>query len=53
MEGLVTSLTSGFSTIATDMLSAIGSIVPVALPVLGGVAVVGIGIKLFKKFGGR
>lgn len=49
MEALVTSLTTGFTSVATQMMSAIGSIVPVALPVLGGVMVVGIGIKIFRK----
>ena len=49
MDALVTSLTSGFTTVANNMMSAIGSIVPVALPVLGGVMVVGIGIKIFRK----
>lgn len=53
MDTLVTSLTSGFTTIANDMLSGIGKIAPVALPVLGGVALVGIGIKVFKKVAGR
>jgi hypothetical protein len=31
-------------------MGAIGSIVPVALPIMGAVVVVGIGIKVFKKF---
>jgi hypothetical protein len=31
------------------MLSAIGTIVPAALPVMGGVAVVLVGIRVFKK----
>lgn len=53
MDALVTSLTSGFTTIANDMLDGIGKIAPVALPVLGGVALVGIGIKVFKKVAGR
>lgn len=53
MEALTTALTSGFSTIATDVLSAMGSIAPVALPVLGAGVVVGAGIKIFKKVAGR
>ena len=48
METLVTSLTSGFTSIVSDMMGAIGSIVPVALPVVGAIAVVGIGIRLFR-----
>lgn len=49
MEGLVTSLTTGFTSTATQMLSAVGSIVPVMLPVVGGLAVVSLGIKVFRK----
>lgn len=49
MEGLVSSMTSGFATMASDALSAIGSIMPVVLPVMGGIIVVGIGIKIAKK----
>lgn len=53
MAELIASLTSGFSQVATDGLSAIGSITPVLIPVLGGVMVVGIGIKIAKKVVGR
>lgn len=53
MEGLVTSLTSGFQTVANDAISAIGTIVPYALPVLGAIVVIGIAIKVFKKVTGR
>lgn len=49
MEALVTSLTTGFTSTANSMMSAVGSIVPVALPVLGGLLVVGIAIKVFRK----
>lgn len=44
------SLTSALSTTASDMMGAISSIVPVAVPVAGGILVVGLGIKVFKKF---
>lgn len=53
MEVLTTSLTTGFTDMASGMLSAIGSIVPVAMPVMGGTAVVGMGIKIFKKVTGK
>lgn len=51
MEALTTALTTGLGTVATDMLGALGSIIPIAIPVMGGVAVVNIGIRLFKKIG--
>lgn len=44
------SLTGALSTTAADMMGAISSIVPVAVPVAGAILVVGIGIKVFKKF---
>lgn len=52
MDALVTSLTSGLTTTATSMLSALGTIVPAALPVMGGIAVVMLGIKVFKRISG-
>lgn len=49
MEALTTALTGGLTSLASDMMGAIGSIVPIALPIMGGIAVVGIGIGIFKK----
>lgn len=49
MEGIITSLTTGVTTIATDAMSAIAAVVPVALPIAGAVIVVGIAMKAFKK----
>ena len=46
-------LTTGITTIAGDAMSAAGSVVPVALPIMGAIVVVGIGIKVFKKVTGR
>lgn len=49
--GTVTeSLTSALSTTASDMMNAVSSIVPVAVPVVGAILVVTLGIKVFKKF---
>lgn len=50
---VVTALTSAFTTAVSDIMSAIGGILPVVLPVVGAIAVVGIGIKIFKKVTGR
>lgn len=50
MEGIVTALTTGVSGFATDAMGAIAAIVPVALPIMGALVVVGIGIKAFRKF---
>lgn len=45
-EALTTALTS----VAGEMTSALSSIVGIALPVVGGILVVSLGIKAFKKF---
>ena len=50
---VTTALTSGVTTIAGEAMSAIGSVVPAALPIAGVVIVVGIGLKVFKKVTGR
>ena len=51
---VVDSMTTGLSSAGSDILGAIGSIVPVALPVMIGIVVIGVGIKIFKKVtGGR
>lgn len=53
LSGVTTALTNGITTVANDALSAIGSIIPVALPIMGAIAVVGIGIRIFKKVAGK
>lgn len=53
MEAITSAMTTGFSTAATDMLGAIGSILPVVIPVAAAMAVIGIGYKVFKRFTGR
>lgn len=42
-------LTTGFTTVANDALSAIGAILPIALPVLGAIVVIMVGIRIFKR----
>lgn len=50
IDTLTTSLVSGLTDIGNNMLTAMGSILPTVLLVVGGVAVVTFGIKLFRKF---
>lgn len=47
---VTSSMTTAFTGFASDALSAIGSIVPVVLPIMGALVVVGIGVKVFKRF---
>jgi hypothetical protein len=57
MEGsattIVSALTTGFTTIASDMQSGLAQIVPIALPVLGGILLIRYGIRIFKSITGR
>lgn len=46
-------LTDGLEGAGSDMLGVISSVVPVVIPVMIGVAVIGIGIKVFKKVTGK
>lgn len=53
MTELTNSMTNAFTTGANDMLTVIGNLLPVVLPVMIAVAVIGVGIKVFKKISGR
>lgn len=52
-DQIITALTSGFGDAATAMVNGIVAIIPIAVPVLGGILTVGFGIKIFKKLIGR
>lgn len=49
MESLTTALTSGLSTAGQDIMSAMGSVIPAALVVLGGYMVIRMAIRTFKR----
>lgn len=49
MDALVTSLVTGITGFATSALSAIGQIVPAALPIFGAGVVISIAIKTMRK----
>lgn len=44
-----TALTTSFTSIGSSMISVVGKILPVALPIMGALLLVGFGIKAFKK----
>lgn len=50
---ITSTLGTAFGTVKTDCLSAITTVLPYALAVLGAVAVIGIGIKIWKKVAGK
>lgn len=43
-------LGSALGTVASDMTGAVSTVLPIAVPVMGAILVIGFGIKLFKKF---
>lgn len=49
METVTSALVTGITSIGTEALSAVGSVIPVALPIAGAVVVVTIGLRIFKK----
>lgn len=52
MEGTATinsALTSAFTTVAADMMEAVAGVLPIALGVAGGILVIFLGWKLFKR----
>lgn len=53
ISDVTTGMTTGLTTIASDCMSALGQIVPVALPVMGAIVVISLGIKIFRKVTGR
>ena len=53
MEAISTALTTSFGSVGTELTGIISSVLPIALPIVGGVMVVVIGIKIFKKITGK
>lgn len=49
MEGVVTALTTSFTSVASSITGIIGDVLPIALPIVGAMIVVTTGIKIFKK----
>lgn len=49
MAGITSALTSSFTEVGTSLTGVIGDVLPIALPIIGGVLVVSVGIKIFKK----
>lgn len=47
-DSITTSLTSAAQEVATAALGAIGSVVPIALTVMGAGVVIAVGVKVFK-----
>lgn len=50
---IASALSTSFTAMATDIMDTIGTVLPIILPILGAIAVIGVGIKVFKKVTGR
>ena len=49
LASVESALTTSFTSIGTSMTSIVGKILPIALPIMGALLLVGFGIKAFKK----
>ena len=49
MEAIATALTTSFTEVGTQLTGIVSKSLPIALPVIGGMLVVTVGIKVFKK----
>ena len=50
---VVSALSTAFTSIAADASSAIATVLPIALPIMGAIVVIGVGIRVFKRVAGR
>ena len=46
---ITSAMTTAFTSIVGDMMTTIGGILPIVLPVVGAVAVIFLGVRLFKR----
>lgn len=53
LSSVETALTTSFTSIGSSMTSVVGKILPVALPIMGTLLLVGFGIKAFKKIANK
>ena len=49
LSSVETALTTSFTSVGSSMTSLVGKILPIALPIMGALLLVGFGIKSFKK----
>lgn len=49
LSSVETALTTSFTSVGSSMTSLVGKILPIALPIMGVLLLVGFGIKAFKK----
>ena len=49
LSSVETALTTSFTSVGSSMTSVVGKILPIALPIMGAILLIGFGIKAFKK----
>lgn len=49
LSSVETALTTSFTSVGSSMTSLVGKILPIALPIMGAILLIGFGIKAFKK----
>lgn len=50
MATIQKALTDAFTTLANDAMTALGAVLPIVLPVMGAVVVIGLAVGIFKRF---
>lgn len=53
MSEVTTALTTAMQSVADNAMAALAGVLPVAVPVFGGLIMIGVAIKVVKKFTGR
>lgn len=49
IQTITNSMVSSFTSMTSDMMSGVGSILPVVLPIVGAIAVIFLGVRLFNR----
>lgn len=52
-QTVITALTNAMKTVADNAMTSLGDVLPVAVPVFGAIIMIGVAIKVVKRFTGR
>ena len=53
MEGIATAIKTGFTGVGTSLMGVITDAAPIAIPIIGGVTVFIVGIKIWQRVTGK
>lgn len=53
MSEVTTALTTAMQSVADNAMAALSAVLPIAVPIFGGIIMIGVAIKVVKKFTGR